>query len=217
MENSYSRSSSLVRQRSNRYSIGCSGSLGSVIRKSGPTKRSSSAAFRRADRLVVAREVQDDEQVVVVLVDLRALVAREDVLVVERMELEALLEPRLVDRPRALDVDPAQAGRLDDLDARLVALRRRRSAARDARRGDRTGLGAGSAWRGLSGSSVGAASRRGFYASAEVPLALPLLHSSTHPEGWRDWPYETPPTISVARRETVAIPSGSKTTAWEMR
>ena len=34
-------------------------------------------------------------------------------------------------------------------------------------------------------------------------------HSSTHPEGWRDWPVETPPTIS-RERETVAIPSGSK-------
>src|SRR4029077_2424261 len=40
-------------------------------------------------------------------------------------------------------------------------------------------------------------------------------HSSTHPEGWRDWPYEAPPTIS-RKRETVAIPSGSKTTAGEM-
>src|SRR4051794_7230487 len=26
-------------------------------------------------------------------------------------------------------------------------------------------------------------------------------HSCTHPEGWRDWPYETPPTLPVARRE----------------
>jgi hypothetical protein len=67
--------------------------------------------------------VQDDEQVLVVLVDLRALVAREDVLVVERVEVEALLQPRLVDRARALDVDPAKPRRLDDLDARLVALR----------------------------------------------------------------------------------------------
>src|SRR5215208_5764259 len=33
-------------------------------------------------------------------------------------------------------------------------------------------------------------------------------HSSTHPEGWRDWPVDTPPTIS-RKRETVAIPSGS--------
>jgi hypothetical protein len=58
---------------------------------------STSAAFRRRP-LVVAREVQHDEQVVVVLVDLRALVARADVLVVERVELEVLLEPRAVDR-----------------------------------------------------------------------------------------------------------------------
>src|SRR4051812_22648050 len=73
-----------------------------------------------ADLLVVAREVQDDEQVLVVLVDLRTLVARDDVLVVERVELEALLQPREVDRARALDVDPAQAEGLDDLDVRLV-------------------------------------------------------------------------------------------------
>jgi hypothetical protein len=68
--------------------------------------------------------VEDDEEVVVVLVDLRALVARVDVLVVERVEVEALLEPRLVDRARALDVDPAQPGRLDDLGAGLLGLRR---------------------------------------------------------------------------------------------
>src|SRR5881397_72666 len=68
------------------------------------------------DGLVVLREVQDDEQVVLVLVDLRALVAREDVLVVEGMEVEVLLEPDAVDRPRALDVDPAQAVGLDGLD-----------------------------------------------------------------------------------------------------
>ena len=72
-----------------------------------------------ADRLVEHREVQDDEQVVVVLVDLRALVAREDVLVVERVEVEVLLEPGAVDRPRALDVQPAQAFELDDLDVGL--------------------------------------------------------------------------------------------------
>src|SRR5215207_4674024 len=48
------------------------------------------------------------------------------------------------------------------------------------------------------------------------PLLRFPTHSSTHPEGWRDWPCEAPPTIS-RKRETVAIPSGSKTTAWEMR
>ena len=102
---------------------------------------STSAAFRRATLLVEAREVQHDEQVVVVLVDLRALVARADVLVVERVEVEVLLEPRPVDGARALDVDPAQAGRLDDLDARLLALRRRASTTARRARDDRTGLG----------------------------------------------------------------------------
>ena len=71
------------------------------------------------DGLVEHREVENDEQVVVVLVDLRALVAGEHVLVVERVELEVLLEPGPVHRPRALDVDPAQAGMLDELDVRL--------------------------------------------------------------------------------------------------
>src|SRR5215472_7683360 len=38
-------------------------------------------------------------------------------------------------------------------------------------------------------------------------------HSSTHPEGWREWPYETPAT---SRKGTVPIPSGSNYKAWEM-
>ena len=42
---------------------------------------------------VEARELQDDEHVVVVAVDLGALVARVDVLVVERVEAEPLFEP----------------------------------------------------------------------------------------------------------------------------
>jgi hypothetical protein len=92
--------SSRVRQRSKRYS---SGELGGV---------------QAPDGLVEAREVQDDEEVVVVLVDLRALVARVDVLVVELMKLEVLLQPRAVGRARPLDVDPAQPFGLDDLDVR---------------------------------------------------------------------------------------------------
>src|SRR6185437_2390036 len=36
-----------------------------------------------------------------------------------------------------------------------------------------------------------------FYAPPETPLTC-WTHSSTHPEGWRDWPYEAPPTISPA-------------------
>ena len=67
--------------------------------------------------------MQDDEQVVVVLVDLRALVAREDVLVVQGVEgREMLLQPRAVDRARALDVDPAHPVRFDDLYARRLRL-----------------------------------------------------------------------------------------------
>ena len=75
-----------------------------------------------ADRLVEDREVQDDEEVVLVLVDLRALVPREDVLVVERVELEVLLEPGALGRAGALDVDPAEPAPLDGLDAGLSGL-----------------------------------------------------------------------------------------------
>jgi hypothetical protein len=42
--------------------------------------------------------VQDDEEVVGELVDLRPLVARRDVLVGERVELEVLLEPGAIER-----------------------------------------------------------------------------------------------------------------------
>ena len=111
------------------------------------------------DGLVEGGEVQDDEEVVVVLVDLRALVAREDVLVVERVEVEVLLQPGAVGLARALDVDPAQAagdpaGGLDDLDVgalRLAGACGDRAAG--ARTTGRTGAWAGSA-RGLGGSSV---------------------------------------------------------------
>jgi hypothetical protein len=59
--------------------------------------------------------VQHDEDVVVVLIELRALVAREDVLVIEGVEIEVLLKPVPIGRARRLDVDPADAGSLDDL------------------------------------------------------------------------------------------------------
>src|SRR5215203_2599462 len=36
-------------------------------------------------------------------------------------------------------------------------------------------------------------------------------HSSTHPEGWREWPDEAPPTTPSSATGTVAIPTGSKT------
>ena len=77
--------------------------------------RSSSAVSRRPGRLLEDREVQDDEDVVVVRVELRALVAGVDVLEVERVELEVLLEPLAVGQAGLFDVDPAEAGGLDDL------------------------------------------------------------------------------------------------------
>ena len=72
-----------------------------------------------ADALVEHREVQDDEEVVVVLVDLRALVARADVLVVEVVELEVFAQPGFLGGAGAFDVDPANAAVVDLLDARL--------------------------------------------------------------------------------------------------
>ena len=75
--------------------------------------------------LVEQREVQNDEDVVVVLVELRALVARVDVLVVERVEVEMLLEPVAIGAARRLDVDPAQPGRLDDVGRSDVQRQRR--------------------------------------------------------------------------------------------
>ena len=116
----------MARQRSNRYSTGCSGAFGQRDQEVGPDEDVELGRVEAPDRLVEDREVQDDEQVVVVLVDLRPLVARADVLVVERVEVEVLLEPGPVDRRGALDVDPAQAAVLDDLDARLVGARRAR-------------------------------------------------------------------------------------------
>ena len=70
--------------------------------------------------LVVDREVQDDEQVslVGVLVDLRPLASRENVLEVERMPAEALGDLRLLERG-GVEVNPGQAVGVEFLDARL--------------------------------------------------------------------------------------------------
>src|SRR4051794_20641980 len=151
----------------------------------GPDEDVELGGVQPADALVERREVQDDEQVVVVLVDLRALVAREDVLVVERVEHEALLQPCLVGRARALDVDPPQTRRVDDLDAGLlgpwiVELRLRGGAqtATDAR---------------LRETRHGDSKARP--ASAASPGSLLIqLQTQSHQEGWRDWPDEAPPT-----------------------
>ena len=76
-----------------------------------------------AGLLLEQREVQDDEDVVVVLVELRRVVARVDVLVVERVEVEVGLEPVAIGGPRRFDVDPADAGGLDDLRHRHLGRR----------------------------------------------------------------------------------------------
>jgi hypothetical protein len=38
-------------------------------------------------------------------------------------------------------------------------------------------------------------------AFAWMVARLALRHSWTHPEGWRDWPYETPATTVTSQRE----------------
>ena len=99
-----------------------------------------------AGLLLEQRELEDDEDVVVVLVELGAVVARVDVLVVERVEVEVRLEPVAVGRPRRLDVDPADAGRLDDVGRGDIGRRRSR----------RSG-----SWAAAAGSRAAAAGRRG--------------------------------------------------------
>ena len=59
--------------------------------------------------LVVDREVENDETVVLVLVHLRPLALREDILDVERVPAEALGERRRLLRRRGVEVDPGQA------------------------------------------------------------------------------------------------------------
>src|SRR5581483_2196267 len=78
------------------------------------------AGVQAPDGAVEDREVQHDEQVLGVLVDLRALVAREDVLEVERVEPELLLEPGALEGGRTLDVDPAEPLGRDRLDVGLA-------------------------------------------------------------------------------------------------
>ena len=83
------------------------------------------------DRLVVEREVEDDEEVVRVLVDLRPLPLREHVLDVELVEpREVLGEPGRLRHTGLVDVDPGKAvsgelgderlGPLDDLARRAA-------------------------------------------------------------------------------------------------
>src|SRR4029078_13056140 len=61
------------------------------------------------DRLVVRGEVEDREEVLRVLVHLRPLALREDVLQVERVPTEALGELRRLVPRRRVELDPGQA------------------------------------------------------------------------------------------------------------
>ena len=101
-------------------------------------------------RVVVHREVKDDEEVVGVLVDLRPLVAGEHVLEVQRVEVEVLLEPAHLELRGVLDVNPAQALAVDRLDVGLALalwLSRLRGAARSGRPGAAwASEGSASAW-----------------------------------------------------------------------
>ena len=73
-------------------------------------------------RLVVEREVEDDEEVLRVLVDLRPLALREHVLDVELVEAEALGELGWPRGRRGGHVDPGQAVSGELGDARLGPL-----------------------------------------------------------------------------------------------
>ena len=96
---------------------------------------SSSPVPSRPRGAVEDREVEDDEEVVVVDVDLRPLVAREHVLEVEGVEVEVLLQPGALERAGVLDVDPAQAGGVDLLDVRGLRLSGGGGRRRDRRAG----------------------------------------------------------------------------------
>ena len=72
-------------------------------------KKSSSAAFSRWSGLVVERKVEDAEQVVGVLVDLRPLALGENVLDVEGVPTEVLGELRGYLRVGSVEMDPGQS------------------------------------------------------------------------------------------------------------
>ena len=65
-----------------------------MIRKSGPEEDVELGGVQPLDRLVIGGEVEHDEEVLRVLVHLRPLALREDVLEVERVPAEALGELR---------------------------------------------------------------------------------------------------------------------------
>jgi len=105
----------------------------------GPEEDVELGGVQPLNRLVVAREVKDCEEIVGVVVHLRPLAAREDVLTVEWMPLEALgqlADDAAVD---GLEVDPAETAGAELSDARCrvqarIDLRQARPGPPDARK-----------------------------------------------------------------------------------
>src|SRR4051794_18781441 len=85
----------------------------------GPDEEVELGRVQPLDVLVVDREVEDAEEVVRVVVDLRALAAREDVLEVEGMPAIALGEGRGLLQRGGVEVDPGEAVVVELGDARL--------------------------------------------------------------------------------------------------
>ena len=112
--------------RENLFSKGTGYLLYKIVDVAGPDEEVELAGAEPAGGGIEDGEVEDDEEVVVVDVDLRPLVAREHVLEVEGVELEVLLQPLALERARPLDVDPAQAGGVDLLDSGGLGLSLRR-------------------------------------------------------------------------------------------
>src|SRR4029079_11702135 len=74
----------------------------------GPEEDVELGGIQPLDRLVVGGEVEDEEQILGVLVDLRALAFGKDVLESEGMPAEALGELTGLDRVRRWQVDPGE-------------------------------------------------------------------------------------------------------------
>src|SRR6201999_4322225 len=133
---------------------------------------------------------------------------------VDRVDLEATLEG--VDDQVAQPVGDSRGVRVDDhqhppLGARGGEAERLRDAIGPLRGLARGGVDAFVACRGAHAlaytDSRPALPGRANDSSNDAPISLLdcRAHSWTHPEGWRDWPYETPATTSSHRRK-VPIP-----------
>jgi hypothetical protein len=88
----------------------------------GPDEDVELTGVEPADLLVEHGKVQDDEEVVRILIELRALVARHHVFQVERVEVVVLGEPGALEHRGLDNLQPPQAGVLDLGYLRLGAL-----------------------------------------------------------------------------------------------